>query len=795
MNTLWQDLRYGARMLRKKPGFTTVAVFTLALGIGANTAIFSMINSVLIESLPYPDSKQLVQIFETSLTYPRNSVSGGAFKDWREYSSKFAHLAIYEGIELNLTGAGRPEHVTGLMVSSEFLSVLGVTPIVGRVFAAGEDAVGSNNRIMVLAHQFWQSRYGGDAGVVGKTVSLDQIPHTIIGVLPPRALLQDDAMFLIPDVIDAAGANWSRAGHWRQVIGRILPGVTPSEAQAELREIKQRLTAEYPSFKKDWSVAVVPLQEVYAGDARPTLRILLGTVALVLLIACANVSNLLLARGNARAREMAIRAALGAHSWRIIRQVLVESLLLAFAGCAVGLLFAAFGVKLLTGMFAELLPQALSPALDLNVMLFSISVACGCGLLFGILPALRASKPDLNRDLKESERGSLSVSKRRSQSFLVVSEFAFTLVLLIGAGLFLRSFISLLKTDLGFNPKHTLAFDLTFPNAKDPNAKDRLRVIKNLNERLAALPGVESVGAVSSVPLSNNGETQAASRADRPARTDYAVGCDYVSGAYFSAMGIKLLRGRLFTEADNTPTATRVLVIDAGIARDLYPNEDPIGRSLNFLDEPWEIVGIVAPVRRQGLDSARPMVYYAKYRYHKSTSMVLRTSLPPSTLTETVRGTVLEVDPDQPIANVRTLEQAIYDSLAVRRATLILLGLFAVVAISLACIGIYGVMSYTIGQRARELSIRIALGAQPREIVKLVLKGGMKPALIGIMVGLAATLALSRFLEKLLFEVKTHDPLVFIVSTSLLGIMSVLSIYFPARRASRLDPIAALRSE
>jgi predicted permease len=795
MQTLWQDLRYGARMLWKKPGFTAVAVFTLALGIGANTAIFSMINSVLIESLPYPDSKQLVQIFEATPTFPRNSVSGGAFKDWREYSSKFGRLTIYERVELNLTGTGAPERVTGLQTSSEFLSALGVTPIIGRGFAAGEDAVGGANRVIVLAHQFWQSRYGGDSGVIGKTVSLDGIPYTIIGALPPKALLQDDAMFLIPAVIDAAGANWSRAGHWRQVIGRVLPGVTPSEAQAELRRIKQRLAAEYPPFKKDWSVTVVPLQEVYAGDARPTLRILLGTVALVLLIACANVSNLLLARGNARAREMAIRAALGARSWRIIRQMLVESLLLAFAGCWVGLAFAAFGVRLLTGMFADLLPQVLRPALDVNVLLFSILVACGCGLLFGILPALRASKPNLNHDLKESERGSLSASKRRSQSFLVVSEFAFTLVLLIGAGLFLRSFISLLKTDPGFNPKQTLAFDLSFPKAKYPEAKDRQRFIKNLNERLAALPGVESVGAASSLPLSNNGETQMASRTDKPARTDYVVGCDYVSGAYFSAMGIKLLRGRLITESDGVPAAARVLVIDAGIARDLYPDEDPIGRSLNLLGESWEIVGIVAPVRHGALDDARPRAYGAKERYFGSTSVVLRSSLPSSTLAETARKTVLEADPDQPIANVRTLEQAIYDSLALRRATLILLGLFAVVAISLACIGIYGVMSYAIGQRARELSIRLALGAPRREIVRLVLAGGMKPALIGIVVGLAAAFALSRLVEGLLFEVKTRDPMVFIASVCVLAMMAVLSIYLPARRAARLDPMAALRSE
>ena len=796
MDNLWQDLRYGARMLLKNPGFTLIAVVTLALGIGANAAIFSMINSVLIESLPYPDSRELVQIFEATPSFDRNSVSGGAFKDWREHSSRFAHLALYEGARFNLTGNGLPERVNGLKVTAEFLPVLGVTPILGRGFAEGEDVVGGNNQVIVLTHQFWQSHYGGDASVIGKKVTLDQIPHTIIGVLPPEALLQDDRLFLVPDVIDAAGAYWKRDGHWRQVIARLRAGVTPVQAQAELREIKQRLNDQYPSVKKDWSVTVVPLQEVYAGDTRPTLRILLGTVALVLLIACANVSNLLLARGNSRAKEMAIRAALGANRWRIIRQMLAESLLLAAAGCAVGLLLAAFGIKLLTTMFAGQLPQVLNPELDGHVLLFSILVACGSGLLFGIFPAWRASRPNLNYDLKEAERGSTSGARKRSQSFLVASEFAFTLVLLIGAGLFLRSFIRLLETDPGFDPRQTLAFDLSFPQAKYPDSKDRLRFVKDLNERLSALPGVESVGAVSSLPLSRDGETQMLSRADRPPQTDYVIGCDYVSGDYFAAMRINLLRGRRITEADNSPTAPRVLVIDADIARDLYGDEDPIGRPLKLLGETWEVVGIAAPVRHNSLDDAQPRVYGAQARsYLLSTSMVLRSALPLATLTEIVRKIVLAADPDQPIANVRTLEQAVSDSLALRRATMILLALFAMVAISLACIGIYGVMAYAVSQRARELSIRMALGAQPGQIVRLVLKGGMKPALAGILVGLAAALALARLVESQLFEVKTHDPLVFIASVCLLGFVAALSIYLPARRAAHLDPIVALRHE
>jgi putative ABC transport system permease protein len=794
-----QDLRFGVRMLCKSPGFTLVAVLTLALGIGANTAIFSVINSVLIKSLPYPDAAQLVNVWEMRPDGGRNGVSGGAFKDWRAHSAKFAHLALIKDVRLNLTGTGAPEHVSGFQVSSEFLSALRVTPLLGRGFVAGEDAIGGNNRVIVLAHQLWQRRYGGDAGVIGQTISLNQIPYTVIGVLPPGALLQDETMFLIPFIIDVDSdtVKWVRGYHCCGVIGRVAPGVTVSEAQAELRDVKQRLAAEYPTFKKDWSISVVSLQEDLTGDIRPTLRVLLATVGLVLLIACANVSNLLLARGNARAREMAIRAALGAHSGRIMRQMLSESLLLAVIGCAAGLLLAAFGVKLLTNMVRGLVPQARHPELDLNVLMFSILVACGCGLLFGLLPAIRASKPDLNHVLKETERGASSGSRRRSQSFLVVSEFACALVLLVGAGLFLRSFVRLLETDPGFNTQRALAFDLSFSKAKYPKAEDQQRFLKELNERIAALPGVEAVGAATTLPLSNRGRGGSVSRADRPAPDSYGVRDDFVSGDYFSALGIKLLRGRLITETDNVPKAPRVLVIDAKVARDLYPGEDPIGKILTYDGKPWDVVGVVAPIRHAGLNSDPDSRIYGPRAHfsYPTAGMVIRSSLQPATLVERVRKSILEADPDQPIANVRTLEEAVHRSLARERTTLILLGLFAAVAISLACVGIYGVMSYAIGQRAREISIRLALGAQRREIVRLVLAGGMKPALAGIALGLAAAFALSRLVEKLLFEVKTHDPLVFIASVCLLGMAAAFSVYLPARRAARVDPMVALRSE
>jgi putative ABC transport system permease protein len=796
MITLWQDIKYAFRQLGKNPGFTTVAVLTLALGIGANTAIFSMINSVLLKPLPYPDPEQLVQIFEAFPNYDRNTVAGGAFKDWYENNSKFTYMAVYENTQRNLTGDGSPQRVSGLMVSSEFLSVLGIKPIIGRDFATGEDAVGGNNNIMLLTHQFWQNRYGSDPYIVGKSVRLDQVSYTIIGVLGPRALLQDDELYLIPDVIDGPGTFWGRAGHWRHVIGRMSPGVTVSEAEAELCGIKQRLNAEYPEFKRECTVNVVSLQEVYTGDARPTLVVLLGTVAIVLLIACANVSNLLLARGNTRTREMAIRTAIGARSWHIIYQMLVECLLLAFIGCLVGLLFAICGVKLLTGMIKDMVPQMLYPQLDVNVLLFSICVACGCGVLFGILPALRASKPDLNNDLKETERGATSGSKRRSQSLIVVSEFAFTLVLLVGAGLFLNSFVRIIKTDPGFNPKHTLAFDLSFPDTKYPENKDRFHFIQELNERLAVLPGVESVGASSSLPFSLRGRSEQVSRMDKPPRTDYVAACDWVSGDYFSAAGIQILRGRAITEADNQEGAQRVMVIDNNVIRDLYPDEDPIGKQIRFLGESYEVIGITTPIHQYFLDYApRQQVYIPQVYLPDHTSIVIRTALQPLTLAETVRKTIIEIDPDQPMANVRTLENDIHESLAVKRATLTLLSFFAVVAVGLACIGIYGVISYSVGQRARELCIRFALGAQRRDIIRLVLRSGIKLSFIGIVVGLVIALALSRLIANLLYEVKTYDPLVFLGSVLLLSIVAVLSIYIPAYRAARANPMKALRNE
>jgi predicted permease len=796
MRTLFEHIRYGLRQMAKNPGFTAIAILTLALGSGANTAIFSVVNSALLQPLPYPQSGQLVQIFETNPDTERNNVSGGAFKDWQSQSHSFTHLAIYESIRRNLTGSGSPENVKGLAVSSEFLSVLGISPATGRDFARGEDSNGGNNHVIILSHQFWRDHFGSDPHIAGVSISLDQVPFTIVGVLPPHALLQDEASFLVPDVIDAPGENWSRAGHWRSVIGRMSLGATKLQVQTELRGIKQRLASEYPAFKQDWSVAVIPMQKASTEESRPALLILLATVGLVLLISCVNVSNLLLARGNARAREMAVRVALGAGTGRLVRQLLVESLLLALAGCAAGWLVAVFAIRVLTNMIAGMLPLMLQPKLDTRVFGLSLFVACACGILFGILPALRSSRPDLTVSLKEKVGASSGAGIKRSQSLLVVSEFAFTLMLLVGAGLLVRSFIRVMEASPGFRPEQTLAFDLSIPQAKYPKDSQRLQFIQSITQHLAAVSGVSSVGSSTALPLGEGGWTEYASRADQPKRMDYTVACDFVSPGYFSAMGMPLLRGRSITEADDREKAALVLVVDTTVARDLYPGTDAIGLHVSFMGESWEIVGIVAPVRHFYLDRPpTPSIYGPQSYAVANASIVIRSALPPSSLAVAIRNTVRGIDSDQPIANLRTLEAAMEKSLAPRRSILVLMALFAGMATVLACIGIYGVISYATSLRTRELSIRAALGAQRQDIIRLVVSGGLKVAVVGAAIGLAASFGLSRFIESQLYDVSARDPIVLSGAVLLLLLIAAISIYLPARRAANADPISGLRYE
>jgi predicted permease len=800
MSTFFSDIKYSVRRLLNNPGFTTVAVFTLAIGIGANTAIFSTIDAVLLQPLPYADSHQLVKMDETMPDGRHNgSVSGGAFLDWQAHTQLLEHVAYFKYAEFTLTGIDQSERVRGHAVTADFLRVLRVEPIMGRGFAPNEDQLGSDNHVVVLNHAYWQSHFGSDPEVVGRVISLDLKPYTIIGVLPPDRIMENDVSLLVPVVIDPRAPLWQRREHMGRAIGRLKPGVSVAQAEAELRSIREQeqVKSLYPAYKSDWSVALTSLEEKYfPSRACPTLVTLMSTTAIVLLIACANVANLLLARGNARQREMAIRAALGAGPWQIIRQVLIESLVLALLGGALGVVIAWSGMDLPARTITGLFPEMRHPVLNLRMLLFSMGLACGCGLLFGTLPALKACKIDVNARLKEGGRSGMSVSRVRSQSLLVVSEVTLTLLLLIGAGLFLRSFLHVLEVDPGFNPDNTLAFDLRFAETQYPQREDRYRFINDLTERINALSGVESAASAYGLPLSYMGWTNGTRRADRPSDGFVIMGTDFVTKQYFSAIGIPLLRGRTLTEADNREGARRVAVIDSGVVRQFYPNEDSIGQAIETLGQQWEIVGVVAPVRWRNLETdPQPRIYLAQVHNPDRSSIIVRTTADPLSLIPAIRQTIGAANPDLPIFNIRTMEQAIQSSVAKKRTTLILLGCLTVVAVGLACMGLYGFMSYFVGQRTRELCIRSALGAQRLDIIKQVVGVGMKLSVIGITIGLVGALALARLVQSQLFEIKTHDPLVYLVSICLIGLVAFLSVYLPARRVARIDPMKALRYE
>ncbi len=543
-------------------------------------------------------------------------------------------------------------------------------------------------------------------------------------------------------------------------------------------------------------MALTSLQEeIFPRKARPTLVTLMSTTVIVLLIACANVANLLLARSNARQREMAIRVALGAGSWRMIRQILIECLMLALLGGTLGVVFAWFGLDLPTKTITGLFPDMRQPVLNIRMLLFSIGLACGCGLLFGMLPALKACRPDFNARLKEGGRSGTSGSRARSQALLVVSEVTLTLLLLIGAGLFLRSFLHILDVDPGFNPTNTLAFDLRFSETQYPKDQDRHQFIKNLTAQINTLPGVASTACAYGLPLSHWGWTNGTRRVDQPEHR-ISMGTDFVSEEYFSTTGIPVLRGRTFTEADNRNNAPRVAVIDSGVVREFYPNEDPIGQSIETLGQQWEIVGVVAPVHWRNLETdPQPRVYLAQVHNPNRTSIVVRATANPLSLIPAIRQTVRAANPDLPISDIRTMEQALQHSVQKKRVTLVLLGCLATAAVSLVCMGLYSFMSFFVGQRTRELCIRSALGAQRLDIIKQVVGVGMKLSAIGIAIGLSAALVLARVVESQLFEIKTHDPIVYVTSICLSGLVALLSVYIPARRAAKIDPMEALRYE
>jgi putative ABC transport system permease protein len=809
MQTLWQDLRYGARMLLKTPGFTAIAILTLALGIGANTAIFSVVNAAMLRPLPYPESERLVWVSEHRQNFGKMLISYPNFADWRAQQKVFEHIGVYRWGSYNLTSRGEPQRLRGLHMSADLFSALRVQASIGRVFNYDEDKPGAPP-VVVLSHELWQSRFGSETGVIGQSVTLNGRHYTVIGVMPADFASPDQADFWLPAGQASSSNLHDRGNHGWWAIARFKPGVTLEQARAEMNVVASRLREQYPGLRDD-GVNIEPLLDTTVEGAGSALWTLLGAVGLVLLIACANVANLSLARAATRRREMAVRAALGAGRWRIIRQLLSESVLLALAGGALGWFVALWGVPLILAIGQESIPRAGEIRLDTGMLAFTAVVALLTGILFGMAPAWLSSRVDAQSALKETSRN-MTAGRGILRHALVVTEVALTLTLLIGAGLLLRSFYRLRQVNAGFRPERALSFRISLPEQKYDTKERRLAFYRSLQEKLRALPGVEEVAFASQFPLGGRNwqSTFLVEGQPRPKRLP-SMELTVVSPEYFRALGIPLLRGRYFTEQDNldhlrgpefdgkseeerSAAAVNALIVDEEFAREYWPNEDPIGKRVSGL----AVVGVVARVKmeRLGEQGGLAQAYIPLLQHPKSgRAVVIKTTLEPEAMIAAARRQMLALDPELPIYDVTTLTERLEKSLAPERLNLSLLGGFAAVALLLALIGLYGVMSYAVTQRIQEIGIRMALGAQSRDVLKLVIGQGMKLALAGVLIGLGGALALTRLMRTLLFGVSATDPLTFGLIAALLGGVALMACYIPARRAAKVDPMVALRCE
>ena len=800
MTTLKQDVRYGVRMLLKNPGFAIVAVIALALGIGANAAIFSVVNTVLLRSLPYNEPDRLMVLRENKLPqFPEFSVSPGNFLDWQKQNTTFEKLAAINGTAYNLVGDAEPERLRGARVSAGLFEMLGANPSLGRTFLDDEDQPGHDN-VAIISSSLWKRRFSSDPNVVGQAITLSATSYTVIGVMPPAFQFPDRETDLWTPIAFNAGQAQQHGAHYISVIGRLKPGVTQEQAATEMDAIAGRLAEQYPDTNTGWRVNVLPMQESEVRDIKSALLVLLGAVALVLLIACANVANLLLARATARQKEIAIRTALGANRRRIAQQLLTESVLLALAGGGAGLLLAVWGIGSLLTLAPQELPRVKDVTLDVRVLGFTLVVTVLTGVIFGLVPALQASRPNLNETLKEGGRGTTG-GHHRVRGTLVITEVALALLLLVGAGLLIRSFYRLQQVTPGFNSKNALAVTVSLPGKKYPQDDQQSGFFTQLLDKVAALPGVVAVGATQSLPIQGdyvlgfNIQGRPPNGPGQEPNTNYYA----VSPDYFKAMGIPLLRGRVFTEQDKKDSP-RVAVINEELAKKFFPDEDPIGKRINVTNGPErfrEIVGIVGDVKQYGLAQPTTMQTYEPYLQTPFSGMtlVVRADGNPAALSGAIRSEVLAIDKEQPVSRIRPLEQVVSESVAKQRFLMLLLGIFASVALVLAAVGLYGVMSYSVNQRYHEIGIRAALGAQRKDVLKLVVGQGMALALTGAAIGLAASFALTRLMASLLFGVSATDPLTFAVIALLLTIVALLACYLPARRAMKVDPMIALRYE
>src|ERR1051325_2005377 len=815
MGTLWQDLRYGARMLLKRPGFTLVAVITLALGIGANTAIFSVVNAVLLRALPYTQPEQLVRIGSANLQKGTRlgTFSPQDFYDWRERNTVFESMAAYDGWSPSLTGTGEPERLAGGRVSASFFDVLKAKPLLGRSFLPTEEQRG-NHMVAVLSYGLWQRRFGANPSIIGQSITLNGLSYTVVGVMPqefePPEFSGVD--FEKPELWAPFAPDltqWTRSGRSVDTgIARLKPGVTLAQAEAEMATIGRQLEQQYPGSNTNISTSIASLQDQLVGSIRPALFVFLAAVGFVLLIACANVANLLLARAATRAREIAIRTALGAGRLRIMRQLLTESLLLALMGGGLGLLLALWATDFLVVLGSGSIPHLGRVSLDARVLSFTLGLTFVTGIVFGLLPALQASRPDLNETLKEGGRtGTGGAGRQRLRSLLVVSEIALSLVLLLGAGLLVKSFIRLQQVNPGFDPQNVLAMYVFLPGAKYPDDAKQVAFFDQVEQRVAALPGVESVGMVSNLPISGNFDQVSFYIEGQPVQGPGDVPDVeryYVNADYFKALRIPLRTGRAFG-AEDRAGAPGTVIIGEATARRFWPNESPLGKrvKLGTLEspDPWlSVVGVVGDVRHYALDIAPTPQIYLPYTLAPSQQMTLLVrgsggASAPESQAASVRDQVWAVDRDQPVYNIKSMERVVAESTAQRRFTVLLVGIFAAVALILAVIGLYGVMSYMVTQGAHEIGIRMALGAQAGDVLRLIVGHAMMLVVIGVCLGLLAAFAMTRVISGFLYEVSATDAWTFAGVPLLLCAVAAAASYIPARRATRVDPMIALRYE
>jgi predicted permease len=813
MNTLLADLRYAVRLLRRSPAFTTIAALTLALGIGATTALFSVVNGVLLNPLAYPHSDRLMVIYARIAGLDSAPIEYPNFLDWQRDSRSFASLAAYRNEDYNFIGNSEGERLSGYMISANFFDTLGIAPVLGRLFRVDDDQIGAAP-VVVLSGGFWKRKFGSSPEIIGMPITLNGTLYTIVGIIPDTFTFYGN----MRDVYTPIG-QWNdpsfrdrRISVGAHAFGRLNPEVTVAQAQAEMDEVARNLAVAYPEADAGHNIKLVSMKEDLVGNVQPLLLVLLAAVGFLMLIACANVANLLLARSVTRSREFAIRSALGASHARMVRQLLTESILLSAVGAALGLLAAYCGMKTILKAIPAALPRLGEVSLDSRVLLFTLMLSLITGVIFGLAPAVKATRTNLQEVMKQGGRGS-SGFRHRLQGTFVAAEVALALVLLIGAGLMVRTLGALWRVDPGFNPSHAITFSLAMPSTSDTTSAETRARLRNFDDRVRSIPGVQAVSVTlgsrpmihdSALPFWIKGEPKPAHDSDMHAATFFLV-----ESGFREAMGITLLRGRFVTDQDNENTPI-VIDIDDNFASTYFQGQDPIGKHINFTEfnVQAEVVGIVGHVKQYALDADPPGALQSQFFYPfmqipekvmslvaKSVAVVLRTHGDPTSIVGQVRETVTEIDPHEVIYNVQTMDDVVATSYAARRLTMFLLTGFAVLAMMLACVGIYSVVSYLVGQRTQEIGIRMALGAQRRDILVLVVGEGTKMAMIGAVVGTAASLVLTRLMAKQLFGVSAHDPLTYASVAFALMLVAIAACFIPARRAVRTDPMKSLRCE